>query len=86
MMDKDSGYLRTSWRYGISGGSGYRYCGRITIRYPEVREPEKFEVKTDAQWLHEPALGMWHRGWEKKFNGKVLTNLSESLGHTVSPD
>jgi len=86
MMDKGSGYLRTSWLYGISGGSNYRYCGRITVKYPEVREPEKFEVKTDAQWLHKPTLGVWHRGWDKKFNREVSTILSECLGRTVSPD
>ena len=86
MMDKESGYLRTSWLYGISGGTYNRYRGRITIKYPEVKEPDKVEVKTDAQWLENPSYGLWQRGWDRSFNREVFTSLSGRLGRTVSPD
>ena len=86
MMDKDSGYLRTSWLYGISGGIYNRYRGRITVKYPEVKEPKKVEVKTDAQWLLDPYYGVWQRGWDRSFNREVFTTLSGRLGRTVSPD
>ncbi len=86
MMDKSSGYMRTSWLYGISGGIYNRYRGRITIKYPDVKEPEKVEVKTDAQWLQDPSYGVWQLGWDRSFNREVFTTLSGRLGRTVSPD
>ena len=86
MMDKGSGYLRTSWLYGISGGIYNRYRGRITVKYEEVKAPEKVEVKTDAQWLATPAHGMWEIGWDRSFNREVYTTLSGRLGRTVAPD
>ena len=39
ILDKDSGYLRTAWVYGISGGPQLRYRGRITVKYPEIKLP-----------------------------------------------
>ena len=86
LLDKDSGYLRTAWMYGISGGTYHRYRGRLTIKYPDITEPEKVEVKTDAQWLSEPAYGIWERGWDTSFDRDVFTALSGRLGRTVSPD
>lgn len=86
MMDRSSGYMRTSWLYGISGGIYNRYRGRITIKYPEVTKPEKVEVKTDAQWLQDPYYGVWQQGWDRSFNREVFTTLSGRLGRTVSPD
>ncbi len=65
MLDKDSGYLRTAWAYGISGGIYNRYRGRITVKYPTVTNPDKIEVKTDAQWLSDPAYGIWQQTMKK---------------------
>jgi len=86
MLDKDSGYLRTSWTYGISGGTFNRYHGRLTIKYPEIENPDKLEVKTDAQWLVDPASGAWQQGFDTLLDRDVFTALSGRLGRTVSPD
>ena len=86
MLDKDSGYIRTAWLYGISGGAYNRYRGRITVKYPEIKNPTKVEVKTDAQWLADIRYGLWQRGWDREFNREVFTTLSGRLGRTVSPD
>jgi hypothetical protein len=86
LLDKDSGYLRTAWMYGISGGIYHRYRGRLTIKYPEITNPGKVEVKTDAQWLSEQTYGIWQRGWDSSFDRDVFTALSGRLGRTVSPD
>lgn len=86
MLDKDSGYLRTSWTYGISGGTFNRYRGRLTIKYPEIENPDKLEVKTDAQWLADPASGAWQQGFDTLLDRDVFTALSGRLGRTVSPD
>ena len=56
ILDKDSGYLRTAWLHGISGASYERYRGRLTIKYPDSKNPTKLEVKTDAQWLEKRPL------------------------------
>jgi len=86
LLDKDSGYLRTTWTYGISGGIFHRYRGRITIKYPDVVNPDKMEVKTDAQWLSDTTYGIWLQGWDESFNRDVFTALSGRLGRVVSPD
>jgi uncharacterized protein YfaQ (DUF2300 family) len=82
IMDKASGYLRTAWTYGISGGSYERYRGRITVKYPNVKAPEKAEVKTEAQWLRDSPLG-WITGFDTSFQRDVYAALSGRLGRTV---
>ena len=84
MLDRDSGYLRTAWAYGISGGIYNRYRGRITVKYPVVKDPRKIEIKTDAQWLDNINTGLWFSGWDRTFQRDVFTELSGRLGRTVS--
>ena len=82
IMDKSSGYLRTAWTYGISGGSYRRYRGRITVKYPDVKTPQKSEVKTEAQWLEDEPRG-WVTGFDSTFQRDVYAALSGRLGRTV---
>lgn len=84
MMDKDSGYLRTGWAYGISGGSFTRYRGRITVKYPTVSKPDMIELKTEAQWLRKPNLGLWQPGFDVMFQRDVFEAIQGRLGRTVS--
>jgi len=84
MMDKDSGYLRTSWTYGISGGSFTRYRGRITVKYPAIVKPDKIELKTEAQWLSKASLGLWLPGFDVAFQRDVFEAIQGRLGRTVS--
>ena len=86
MLDKDSGYLRTTWTYGISGGTFNRYRGRLTIKYPDLEKPDKLEVKTDAQWLLDPSTGVWQQGFDSLLDRDVYTALSGRLGRTVAPE
>jgi hypothetical protein len=86
MLDKDSGYLRTTWTYGISGGTFNRYRGRLTIKYPKIENPDKMEVKTDAQWLVDPSTGVWQQGFDSLLDRDVFTALSGRLGRTVAPE
>ena len=82
ILDKDSGYLRTAWLHGIVGASYERYRGRITVKYPGVKTPNKVEVKTEAQWLERRPLG-WVTGFDSSFQRDVFTPLSGRLGRTV---
>ncbi len=84
ILDKDSGYLRTTWITGIVGVRGamaLRYMGRLTIKYPSVTDPTKLEVKTEAKWLEDYG---WVKGHDMDFQRDVLSVLSGRLGRTVS--
>ncbi len=87
IMDKDSGYLRTSWQYGISGVSGAlinRYAGRLTIKFPDVKPPvDKVDLKTDARWLKD---NVWVMGFDTTFQRDVFGALSGRLGRTAPTD
>lgn len=82
IMDKSSGYLRTAWVHGISGGDYERYRARITVKYPRTDKPEKAEVKTEAQWLQDRPMG-WVTGFDMTFQRDVYAALSGRLGRTV---
>ena len=93
IMDKDSGYLRTSWQHGISGVSGAlasRYAGRLTIKFPTVKVPiEKVDLKTDAKWLEMNAwtgLSYWVNGFDTGYQRDVFGALSGRLGRTAPTD
>jgi len=88
ILDKDSGYLRTAWVYGISGGPQPRYRGRITVKYPEIKTPTKAEVKTAAEWwasgnVYAP---VWVQGFDSAFQRDVYSELAGRLGRTVPSD
>lgn len=86
MMDKNSGYMRTAWIYGISGGMYNRYRGRITVKFSQLTEPTTVDVKTEAQWLTNESTGIWTPGFDRTFQRDVYTALSGRLGRTVAPD
>jgi hypothetical protein len=83
MLDKDSGYLRTAWLYGVSGGIYNRYRGRLTVKYPSVAEATKVDIKTSAQWLEDEVYLRWVSGWDRDFQRDVYTNLAGRLGRGV---
>ncbi len=88
ILDKDSGYLRTAWVYGISGGPQVRYRGRITVKYPEIEMAEKTEVKTSAEWWKSgnAYAPHWVKGFDSSFQRDVFTELAGRLGRTVPSD
>ena len=83
MLDKDSGYIRTAWLHGISGGDYVRYRGRLTVKYPEIQDPRMLEVRTQAQWLENPGRGVWITGVDTMYERDVYTALAGRLGRTV---
>jgi hypothetical protein len=83
ILDKESGYLRTTWTYGISGGVYNRYRGRLTVKYPEGSKSDKLELKTEAQWAQDVYYGIWVTGFDTNFNRDVYSVLAGRLGRTV---
>ena len=87
IMDKDSGYLRTSWQQGICSVRGSlinRYAGRRTIKFPDVKAPiEKVDLKTEARWRTKE---YWVTGFDTGFQRDVFGALSGRLGRTAPTD
>lgn len=83
MMDKDSGYLRTSWTPGVSGGDRGRYRARITVKFSDIGAPRMLEVRTQAQWLEDPGREIWIEGYDTAYERLVYTTLAGRLGRTV---
>ncbi|MHC4212344.1 MAG: hypothetical protein ACYSWP_03115 [Planctomycetota bacterium] len=84
MLDRDSGYLCTSWKYGICGEDRNRYRGRIIVKFPELTAPTKVRIKAEAQWLSDKGNATWDRGMDAVFQRDVITELSGRLGTTVT--
>lgn len=84
ILDKDSGYLRTAWKFGISGTTGAGYRGRISLKFATVEEgnPKKIELKTDASWL-DTYNNLWIAGYDSALQRDVYEVLSARLGRTV---
>jgi hypothetical protein len=86
IMDKGSGYLRTTWLYGISGANPQLYRGRLTIKFPDPRKPTTFDIRTSAQWLQNRKSLVWVDGFDTDFERDVYTELAGRLGRTVPTD
>jgi len=86
ILDKGSGYLRTAWQYGISGGNPQYYRGRLTVKFAEIKNPDKVEVRTQAQWLQYRQSLTWVDGFDTAFERDVYTALAGRVGRTVPTD
>jgi len=89
LLDKNSGYLRTAWHSGISGGSPQRYFGRITVKFVNLKDPTKVEVKTDAQLFAQnfwTGTWYWIKGFDTAFERDVYSVLGGRLGRVVPKD
>jgi len=86
IMDKQSGYLRTSWQYGISGARPQVYRGRLTIKFSDIKQPTTVELRTHAQWLQNRQSLYWVDGFDTDFERDVYTALAGRVGRTVPTD
>lgn len=82
IIDKDSGYLRTSWKYGILGQDADTLAGRITVKFPDVSSPSKVDVKTDAQ-QYDIWTEKWVEGFDSAFERDIVSELSGRLGRVA---
>lgn len=82
IMDKSSGYMRTGWKYGILGQATNVMAGRITVKFPSVTNPDRVDVKTDAQRFNQ-WTSTWEEGVDSRFERDVINELSGRLGRTA---
>ncbi|RMH14107.1 MAG: hypothetical protein D6695_02190 [Planctomycetota bacterium] len=82
IIDKDSGYARTAWKFGILGESPDVLAGRITLKFPDVSDVDRVDVRTDVQqyniWTEQ-----WEQGFDTVFEREIFGDLSGRLGRVV---
>jgi hypothetical protein len=86
MLDKSSGYIRTAWHQGISGGPQARYRGRITVKFPDPKACTTVEIKTEAEWFGtEYPWGnpYWIPGYDSSMQRDVYTAMGGRLTRNV---
>ena len=82
IIDKDSGYARTAWKFGILGENPDVLAGRITVKFPNIKDVHKVDVRTEAQqynyWTE-----VWEQGFDTAFEREIIGDLSGRLGRVV---
>ncbi len=73
VMDKPSGYIRTSWKFTFirSGEVIDRYRARIVVKF-QGTDWTTLEVKSEANWLSD-------RGWEVGYDSRLLEDVFGDL-------
>ena len=73
VMDKPSGYIRTTWKFTFinSGEVIDRYRARIVVKF-QGTDWTTLEVKSEANWLSE-------RGWEVGYDSRLLEDVFGDL-------
>jgi hypothetical protein len=74
VIEKDSGYLRTSWKHHTEFLSQYRH--RITVKV--MRDPLKVKVKVQRQQYFNEAWQDW--GTDEKLEKEILEELKGRIG------
>jgi len=86
VIDKDSGYLRTSWKYTYiqEGIVNQNYRSRIVLKF--VGDDWKvLQVKCESNWLSSGGLGEpsgWILGYDSKLLEDVYGDIQGRVGRT----
>ena len=78
VLDKDSGYLRTSWKYTYIVGKyvSERYRARIIVK-TVGSEWKTVQVKSEANWLERHG---WVMGYDSRLLEDVYGDLQGRIG------
>ncbi len=79
VLDKESGYLRTSWKFTAVGTKEERehYRSRLIAKFNGAYSV--LQLKSEAQWLNE---GVWETGYDTQMLDDVYGDLQARLGRT----
>lgn len=84
-IDKDAGYMRTSWKYTITKDSWGReseyYATRVTIDFPS--NGKIIRVKTEAQYKEVNLLNdgfRWVEGFDSSYNQTFKDEITAVVG------
>jgi hypothetical protein len=78
ILEKDDGYIRTSWLYTWTGEMRENYRVRVTIKFNERKT--KVEVKSEA---HYGGAGKWVVGSDTRLLSTFKTDIMGSIGRTT---
>ena len=78
VLDKESGYLRTSWKFSyiIQGKVSDKYRSRIIIKF-QSGEAKLIQVKSEANWLETDG---WILGYDTRLLEDVYGDLHGRIG------
>ena len=84
IMDKETGYLRTTWIYDIGNNPYNRYRVRLAIMFPRGAESNRLEFTTKAERFEKISHGVriWMSGYDTKFQRDAYEVLYEGVGQT----
>lgn len=78
-IDKDAGYMRTSWHYVVTsafmGKVEKLYANRVIVDFPS--NGKTIRVKTEAQFFENEG---WTEGFDSSYNQTIKTELASILG------
>jgi hypothetical protein len=78
ILEKDDGYIRTTWLYTWTGEMRENYRVRVTIKFNERKT--KVEVKSEA---HYGGAGKWVVGSDTRLLSTFKTDIMGSIGRTT---
>ena len=78
VLEQDSGYLRTSWKYTyIRGGAiSNRYRSRIVVKLPD-EDWSLAQIKAESNWLEDEG---WVPGYDTRLLEDVYGDIQGKLG------
>ena len=79
VLEKDAGYLRTSWKYTyVSGGKVVdRYRSRIVVKLTGSPDWTKVQVKCESNWLDNEG---WILGYDVRLLEDIYGDIQGKLG------
>jgi hypothetical protein len=72
-IDREAGYMRTSWNYKVS--TNRTYATRAIIDFPS--NGKTIRVKTEAQYLRK---GIWIEGFDSSYNNTFRQEIAAIVG------
>jgi hypothetical protein len=81
VLDKDSGYLRTTWKYTLRDGDrvSERYRARINVKFSGSGW-ERLQVKSEANWMEEDS---WVPGEDNLLLEDIYSDIQGRVGRVV---
>jgi len=78
VLDKDSGYIRTSWKYTYIVRSQVvdRYRTRVVLKITDINW-KMLRIKSEANWL---SKGGWEQGYDTLMLEDTVNDLKNRIG------
>lgn len=81
VIDRESGYVRTSWKhtYVVQGAVSERYRSRIVLKFVGEKW-EQLQIKCESNWL---AQSGWMLGYDTRLLEDVFGDIQGRIGRII---